>query len=259
MTRLDCKDIKALLSGLIDGELDEETRHSAERHLGDCASCRRVMDEAEGLDELVQTNARSLVDPRGLPAGFEDEVLSRTTRAHPRSYFQQWTTWTGWFAAAAALGLAIFIWTADQPRRAPDYIPPVVSYSDGTGLVSTHFDGTLSADAIESLEASMLEQPTLTSEDAATLYGVRLQLEGVALDADIEVIREAIEYDELLDRLAATTDRLDDAEERKQLFTAQLVLERVMSGELTPDLRELAGDLAEQVADIARTDAYYAL
>ena len=113
MRNLDCKDIKALLSPLIDGAADDETRHSAERHLADCAACRGLIDEAEANDALVASELDALIRP--LPAGFEETVLRNTVFLQsPRNAFSSWATWMGWVAAAAAFTLAATIFVMDQ-------------------------------------------------------------------------------------------------------------------------------------------------
>ena len=54
---LDCTDIQAMLSALVDGELDADRRHGAERHLAGCQACRTLLSEAEGLELLVAAAA----------------------------------------------------------------------------------------------------------------------------------------------------------------------------------------------------------
>ena len=84
MTTMDCADIKALLSSLIDDEVDPETRHLTERHISGCSSCRSLMNEAESLDRLIALDGELPFDQ--LPVGFEDSVLLR--RQMPGDYRQ---------------------------------------------------------------------------------------------------------------------------------------------------------------------------
>jgi anti-sigma factor RsiW len=82
MNALDCTDIKALLSALIDDQLDEHTRHQVERHLAECDACRAQVNEHERLDALVAMSAElSAHGSPGLPRGFEQTVLAQTVRA----------------------------------------------------------------------------------------------------------------------------------------------------------------------------------
>lgn len=62
MERFTCEDISAVLSALLDGELDRETAHLAEIHLADCGACRGMLDEAEENDALLR--ASMTFDPR---------------------------------------------------------------------------------------------------------------------------------------------------------------------------------------------------
>jgi len=111
MTELDCKDVKALLSGLIDGELDDSTRHLAERHLVDCKPCRDLVNETEKLNALLALEGQRQALPAGLPARFEDAVLRQTVYAEAYQFAgRRWTSWLGWVAAAACLGLAASMW-----------------------------------------------------------------------------------------------------------------------------------------------------
>src|SRR5687767_3970761 len=120
MTNFDCQDIKALLSGLVDGELDQEKRHHAERHLAECKPCRNLVDETERLNEMVALDAQRLLWPIGLPAEFEDRVLRRTLYADAYQFAgRRWTSWLGWVAAAAALLLAASIWLIDRQILLP--------------------------------------------------------------------------------------------------------------------------------------------
>lgn len=116
MRSMDCTDIKVLLSGLIDDELDAETRHLAERHIAECRACRDMVDEAEALHQLVTAEAEADIEPDRLPEGFAGAVLSRTIYdAHPRRPpLAGWMNWLGWMAAAACLVLAITIWALDR-------------------------------------------------------------------------------------------------------------------------------------------------
>jgi hypothetical protein len=117
MTTFDCKDIKAILSGLVDDELDSHTRHMAERHLVDCKKCRDLLNEAERVSEILALDAQRQLWPEGLPAGFEEAVLKRTVYAEAYQFAgRRWTSWLGWIAAAACLLLATSIWILDRQR-----------------------------------------------------------------------------------------------------------------------------------------------
>jgi hypothetical protein len=132
MNPLDCADIRAMLSGLVDDELDTETRHLAERHLGQCRPCRRLLDEAEQIDAMMAEDyASAAAEP--LPATFEAAVLLhvRGAQGDPRQvrdaretgegdapYRVRHWTWPNWIAltaAAAALAFSFIVWQRTPP------------------------------------------------------------------------------------------------------------------------------------------------
>ena len=109
---MDCNDIKVLLSGLMDGQLDAAVQHEAERHLADCAGCRALLDRAEQVEFSL---SRSMQSHAGddLPTGFVEFVLGQTSRS-PNLRAGRWTNYFGWVAAAASLVLAMTIWVMDR-------------------------------------------------------------------------------------------------------------------------------------------------
>jgi len=114
MESLDCTDIKALLSGLIDDRVDPASRHHAERHLADCKSCRELLDQAEAAEAMVAASIAVLGDAEPLPDQFESTVLARTIYADRHGAHGRLVNWFGWLAAAAALALAVSIWVVDR-------------------------------------------------------------------------------------------------------------------------------------------------
>lgn len=63
------------LDALIDGELDPEAQEAADRHLAACAGCRRRLEEASRVRDLLRS--LPVVDP---PAGFVDGFISARHR-----------------------------------------------------------------------------------------------------------------------------------------------------------------------------------
>ena len=262
MQTIDCTDIKALISGLLDGELGASTRHLAERHLADCQACRALLDEAEQIDQRVAAAADAHLEPGGLPPTFEGTVLSRTIYADgPRRGMQRWTNWLGWLAAAASMGLVITIWRLDG-RAAPETVgpQPVVAYLTGSELKSSVFDGDLTEEIYRTADpgppvpappapvggddpALVLFDPRpvapIRPEDADTLYAASLVLAMLAeadgeTFRDIEHIRQITEYDDLLAGLSRARDHLG-AEDRPALLAAESILLRLVRGPLSLD------------------------
>lgn len=276
MTTFDCKDIKAILSGLVDDEVDAETRHKAERHLGDCKACRDMLNEAEKVNEMVALEAQRLLWPVGLPAGFEETVLSRTAYTDAYNFAgRRWTSWLGWVAAAASLLLALSIWILDRPPTTPtqptialqprataslanasylrswtiDAALPAEGFDRGGVIAATNLDDATQRDIDEQLA---LVQPAvhrsrasrLSSDDSDTLYSASTLMEMLAQAdlntfSDVERIRRIAEYDNLLDRLAEARGHVSLVE-RPMVIAAESVLLRIVNGPLDiSDLRTL--------------------
>lgn len=180
MQTMDCTDIKALLSPYLDDELDAESRHLMERHLGDCASCRSFVDEAERLDGLLLLDAEQRTQSTALSPDFIGAVMSRTVYADPPSRLGNlWINWAGWTAAAASLTLAALLWVQERSQPAPsqlagipgitletteDAAPRMVrtlSYATGAGLRSQTYDGVLPIEQI--LGVSLRNEPDMTA------------------------------------------------------------------------------------------------
>jgi hypothetical protein len=236
----DCTDIKALLSALVDGELDADTQHAAERHLAECRACRTLVDQAESLNELIRLESDS-TGGDALPDGFARSVLQRTATPR-RSHLHEWTNWAGWLAAAAALALAVAIWSADRGRAMGPALPAApdassvmpATYREAHGLQSLAFDGAL--------PAQELSPPTrLTREDAEALYFASILLREVAAsDAeDYSGIRRAAEYEGLLDALAEVQERLDPNDRAVVLAAHALLHSVVRGGSMPEELRDL--------------------
>lgn len=111
MQLLDCTDIRALLSGIVDDQLDIPTRHEAERHLAACDSCRALVNRVETLDELVVRDAAALGGDV-LPTGFVDSVLRQTvysgsSQVRLRPFLFPLLVGSGALAAAAAVAVTL--------------------------------------------------------------------------------------------------------------------------------------------------------
>lgn len=200
MTHFDCTDIKATLSGLIDDQVDAETRHLAERHLSECAECRALMSQAEGLDDLIAMDAAAF-SPKRLPDGFAESVLNRTVyaRMYENAGFS-WTNWLGWVAAAACLCLAATIWFLDRqsiPRdgglvissdRQAMNSAPVKSTADDSTLRSFTYDQPLQPTAIRASNRKVIESEAMLDDstraeidaELAMVQPTRSAIEGIA-------------------------------------------------------------------------------
>jgi hypothetical protein len=271
---MDCTDIKAILSGLVDDELASDVRHDAERHLVECKPCRSLVNEAEGVNELIAIDAHAMIAP-ALPEDFEAAVLSRTVFARSFSLQERqrrWTSYVGWLAAAACLGLAGLIWTMDRQIATQNHVAhndaneprmPAVSYYTGSNLQNRTYEGAQPVNYVSFTNRSDNDG----DEDADALESASMLLSMIAeadLNSftDVECVRRAAEYDRLLPRLARARQEVTSSD-RPVVLAAESVLLRAVNGPLSiDDLRELNQsvkqmDLSHAVHDISsrmRTD-----
>ena len=250
MRAVDCTDIKAMLSGLIDDEVDATARHEAERHLAECGRCRQLLDEAEALDELVQADVESLIDPRGLPTGFEAVVLDRTLSPEPVNRMQIWITWAGWTAAAAALVLAATIWvTGRKPQASLPVLvgrgmEPTANVLPATYAATTLRSSTL--DEVLDADPSVASSTPISRDDSDALYFASILLGMVASpQGDIDQVRRAVEYDRLIPKLRRVRERLTP-QDRAVLLASEALLVEVLEGPVgRNDLLTIRATIAE--------------
>jgi len=270
-TNMDCTDVKALLSAIIDGALPADERHRSERHLADCAACRTFVSEAEHADALVAAAVRLDGPADRLPDGFEGAVLARTVYPDDRrGAADRWRSWLGWLAAAAAIVLSVVV---SPLGRSPDPVRDAGSqvltavYPPGAELGSWTLQEAPSATksgvrlVVNEIarypgdgETVPWEIPSvatrgLSRSDAETIESVSLVLSILenADDrsfADVEQARRITEYEQLLPRLAATRGGLPPAAQ-PVLLAAESVLYRVVRGPMNlDDVRELRNTIA---------------
>jgi len=269
MTQFDCTDIKAMLSAIVDDQLDAERRHGVERHLATCKPCRRVLDEAESVDAILALDVEGAAPSGQLPVGFADAVLARTTHAgRIRFRDRSFVTLGGWIASAAAIALAMTIWIVDRralinppsPVTSGDSIlaadpNPLLAYSS-TISNSWIYEGPVeSVDAVEVESAPptierILQSASLTRDDVDALFAAALALDRLhgrttPTFAEFDMVRRIVEYDELLPRMAIAHKRLS-AEDRAAVIAAESIFLRIVRGPLdADDLSEISQTIVE--------------
>lgn len=240
----DCIDLRAHLSAYIDDELDDERRHSLDRHLVGCETCRALVDETERLADLVQRDVASELSE--LPEGFAGTVLARTVFEEDRSErsyrFSVWTSAIGWVAAAAALGLAAIGWYQQQASPPAPTPPPSVAQTNYRPYYRTNARSFV-ADAAPANAPAPVETH-LAVEDRDTVHAASLLVAALAdadveSFADVESVRRIAMYDDILPRLRETRAHVDPMDRAAVLATESL-LHRVVNGPIDQaDLQEL--------------------
>lgn len=123
MERYECQDVQAVLSGLLDGELDANTSHLAEAHLSQCAPCRTVLQKAEETDELLRATMGTYkvwptdIDRRIRTAIFGEVDEAQTSQRRRRLLFAAWSGWS--MAAVVMLGFGLSLsqgWFNPAPK-----------------------------------------------------------------------------------------------------------------------------------------------
>jgi anti-sigma factor RsiW len=96
---MDCDDFRALLHRYVDDELPPALRDEAAAHIGDCAECRRLVQEQQAWHQAIR-RAGSYYDAPDL---VRRRVAEMARRRAPSASIARWRGW----AMAASLVLAV--------------------------------------------------------------------------------------------------------------------------------------------------------
>jgi len=158
-----CSRNRKRLNAYIDGELPQQARHSVERHLAECESCRTVLDGLRGLEPYLQTLNTPLI-PAALTSRILSEASLRRRKASKNRNSWWWRTiwhppWlvTGATTAALVVGLAMGAWMGWTSYRdaGSGQLIAVTTKNDGFASSLYAFD-VLSAEPRGSIEAASL-------------------------------------------------------------------------------------------------------
>ncbi len=272
---MDCTDIKAMLSAIIDGAGDPDERHRAERHLAECAACRGLVSDTEQADALLAAAVDSDGPGDRLPDGFEGAVLSRTVFAAEAA--GRWRSWLGWLAAAASIMLAVVMWSMDRTPGGTEMFdgsypagPEIRSWALQEPPIDTAPRTRLVVNEVAryaidteprrgdsratvrraATETAPLESPSGLSPIAAetiesvSMVMAMLQHADDRSFADLEHVRRITEYEELLPRMAEIRSELP-ASDRPPILAAEAMLYRIIRGPVSlDDVRELRYTIA---------------
>lgn len=97
-----CDEIAVLLSGYIDGELDDDEKTHVEAHLATCSACRREVTELRQMAEVTD-NMRFTEPPNDVWANYWRGVYNRIERG------AGWTVFALGLAVLCAYGVYEFL------------------------------------------------------------------------------------------------------------------------------------------------------
>ena len=146
-----CADMKLLMHGLLDGQLDAANAMKCDQHLADCPSCAEEYKTYESLHQAIQASDLR----RRAPDALRSRVLAALDaesepHANERAERRTWSRWPGswrrWTTAgsglALAASLALFI---AAPFRAPDPTGELVA-SHVRSLLADHLTDVRTSD-----------------------------------------------------------------------------------------------------------------
>lgn len=159
MEQFTCDDISAVLSGFLDGALDERRQHLADVHLAKCERCRAMVNVAEELDAEVRASVGS-----GEESGWSDE-LERRILLSINDPVAEWrlerrlriSALSGWVTAIAALMMIVFLLVYEND----------VNNSGGAGATDVNRPASLSSSTNLRLDASATEGVDAASGNTA--------------------------------------------------------------------------------------------
>jgi anti-sigma factor RsiW len=132
---MDCIQARTYLDCYVDGELDAVTSAALERHVEQCASCRRAADRLGDLRALIKEAAPYHVAPPALARALRDRIGAAEARRGFRNAF-----WWQWLRPAALVAVtALMTWIVAVQFNQPPANQHVVE-----DVVASHVRSTLS-------------------------------------------------------------------------------------------------------------------
>ncbi len=126
---MNCKNIQALLSAFVDGELTGHQMLEIRSHVADCRCCREEETEMRLLKSLL--TATPVIEPSD---DFEERLISAVfkheVQPEPLTYFQSASLLGGISLVAAALTLLVLNFIAASPVEARAASPSVAIMND---------------------------------------------------------------------------------------------------------------------------------
>ncbi len=145
---MSCQEVRELLDGYVDTELDVVTTLQFERHLKECAGCQGFFERYEQFTRAVQANM-----PRfDAPAGLESKIRSQLGLPPGRQASVRTTPfadWGRWAVAASLIGVLLLTGTLLmllKRRSGSDLLAEQVVSGHIRSLMANHLSDVASTD-----------------------------------------------------------------------------------------------------------------
>jgi len=145
---MSCQEVRELLDGYIDTELDVVTTLQFERHLKACGSCQAFLERYQQFTRAVQANLTRFDAPAGLESKIRSQLgLSPSRQASaPTTPFADWRRWA---VAASLIGVLVLTGTLLmllKRRSGSDLLAEQVVSSHIRSLMANHLSDVASTD-----------------------------------------------------------------------------------------------------------------
>ncbi len=180
---MECSRFEDRLDDWVDGGLDETEAATMERHVADCAACRRTLDAQRRLERAVAALPRELEPARDLFPGIRGNIGGR---AATRPAWVRWGAVAATLAAgllAIALGLQ-WVGGPEPSRPTGESALPVAGSIDDLAAVQAEYER-----AVSLLLASIEERRETLSPETEAVLTRNLAI----IDAAIDEIRGALQ------------------------------------------------------------------
>ena len=172
-----CEQYVEAIQALVDGAPGSRLAADLDQHVEICPACRELMADLRRIREEARALPR-LEPPARVWAALESRLANSAdeSRVAGSRMLGGWMPWAAWFAAAAALVIAVgagIIWRTEQPRHvdavtspaASEPAPNAASIEQEFRFAAEHYERAIAG--LEAIEKS--NQGSLDPQIAATL------------------------------------------------------------------------------------------
>jgi len=137
---MSCQEVRELLDGYIDTELDVVTTLQFERHLKACGSCQAFLERYQQFTRAVQANLTRFDAPAGLESKIRSQLgLSPSRQASaPTTPFADWRRWAVAASLIGVLALTGTLLMLLKRRSGSDLLAEQVVSSHIRSLMANH-------------------------------------------------------------------------------------------------------------------------